>query len=446
MTAGADYWLHRGSTAAPVGTRREGLVRPLGRAYQDDTGIFRPKGCTFFWAMQGEQHTTAKFEAHLDYLVNRAHRPDEIRILAEVDWRDWSIDPYDAAYEAVLGRVLDKASQRGLRCQITLIGGKQGDALYGTVIDKVARVVNNGRRHMVSCFEIVNEWDRLDKMTLPNIEKAARLLRFLMGPEHIIGLSRPKPKKGEHDNSGYEAMIDAMIRCGANLFLLHLRRTDWEYGWDHVSQGYNFRLSEGFPGRNNEPKGPQSSDGGEDRPILIAMNRLTSVICNGGAYVFHPGQMVTGKIDAAHGRPDNLWEVPDIEACMDAAFHIGVDAQLPNGIENWRCVNNWRDAHPMPLPREAFWSDEHYDETGYCNKNYACVQSNSWAVALNGMKSRRDDELVPAGYAARESEITIYDPLTAAVVFSGLVPRGEAPLVRGRENSEAGYLVIGRYL
>ena len=154
-------------------------------SYRDDTGIFHPKGITFFWAMQGERHKTAKFEKHLDYLVDREHRPDEIRILAEVDWPGWHIDPHEAGYERHLGNVLDKAYLRGLRCQITLIGGEQGDALYGTVIDKVARVVNAGRRHMVGCFEIVNERHRLDKMTFANMERAGRLLAGAAGARSI---------------------------------------------------------------------------------------------------------------------------------------------------------------------------------------------------------------------------------------------------------------------
>ena len=125
-------WISRSSLGPPptTVTPREGIVRPLGRSYRDDTGFFHPKGCTFFWAMQGERHKTAKFEKHLDYLVEREHRPDEIRILAEVDWPGWGIDPYDADYERILGNVLDKAYVRGLRSQITLIGGEEGDALY----------------------------------------------------------------------------------------------------------------------------------------------------------------------------------------------------------------------------------------------------------------------------------------------------------------------------
>jgi hypothetical protein len=436
---------------ASIVTARAGMVRPVGKAYQDDMGIFRPTGCTFFWAMQGEMHKTEKFEKHLDYLVERENRPDEIRILGEVDWRDgWDINPYDPQYEQHLGNVLDKAWKRGLRCQVTLIGGKDGDARYGIVIEKVARVVNAGRRHMVSCFEICNEWDRLDKMTFANMEKACRVLREAVGNEHLIGLSRPAPKRGEDDNSGYGAMTDAMKRCGANLFILHLRRTDYEMGWDHVSQGYDFRLSEGYPGRNNEPKGPQSSDGGENRPILIAMNKLTSIVCNGGAYVFHPGQMVTGNVDPSHGRPDNLWDVPGIEDCMNAAFNKELDSCIPDGIENYHCVNNWRDTHPFPLPKEAFWSDEHFRESGWMNKNYACVGPDGvWVAVLDGVKSRSDEDgenLVVGGVATRDAVIEIHDPLTGELIFSEKVDRGDGVLVEGRENAEAGYLVIGQYV
>jgi hypothetical protein len=452
---GADtsgpYWISRSAEPVPPPTTvkpREGIVRPLGRAYRDDTGIFHPKGITFFWAMQGEKHKTEKFEKHLDYLVEREHRPDEIRILAEVDWPGWGINPHEADYERILGNVLDKAYVRGLRCQITLIGGERGDALYGTVIDKVARVVNAGRRHMVGCFEIVNERHRLDKMTFANMERAGRLLRERLGPEHLIGLScvEPRPRKApEHDNTGQEAMIDAMQRSGANLLILHLRRTDWEYGWDHVSQGYDFQHNEGFPGRNNEPKGPQSSDGGENRPILIAMNRLTAIVCNGGAYVFHPGQMVTGNTDLNHGRPDNLWEVPNIEACMDAAFHTGIDALIPDGIENWKCVNNWRDAHPMPLPKQAFWSDEHYEHTGWINKNYAAVgPDGQWAVALNGVKTTRDGAVVAGGRLTHRSRVTVLNPLGAVVVLDEVINGGQDVPVAGLRNSEVGYLVIGK--
>jgi len=442
---GSQYWLSRSAAAVTAAvTPRAGIVHPYGRAYQDETGIFRPKGITFFWAMQGEMHKTAKFEKHLDYLVDRAHRPDEIRILAEVDWKGWHIDPYDPDYERHLGAVLDKAYQRGLRCQITCIGGKQGDALYGLVIEKVARVVNDGRRHMVSCFEIVNERHRLDKMTFANMQKAGQLLREQIGHEHLIGLSCVAPKRGEHDDTGTVAMLDAMTRTGANLFIVHLRRTDWEYGWDHVSQGYDFHLSEGFPGRNNEPKGPQSSDGGENRPIMIAMNRLTSIVCNGGAYVFHPGQMVTGNVDPNHGRPDNLWDVPGIEACMDAAFHTGIDALLPDGIENWKCVNNARDAHPMPLPKPAFWSDERYEDSGWMTKNYAAVGPNGeWAVALNGVKTRSDGDVVSGGKLVRRSRVTVLNPL-GATVFVKDMNAGEDVPVAGVRNSEAGYLVVGQ--
>lgn len=422
---------------------RAGIVHTEGQAYRDDTGLFHPWGCTFFWAMQGMKHETDRVTAHLEYLASYA--PNDVRILGEVDWKDgWHIDPHDLDYELHLGRFMDAAYQRGIRTQITLIGGKHGDALVGTVIEKVARVVNNGRQHMLSLAEIVNERHRLNKMTFVNMEQAGKELRALL-PNHLIALSCPEPKPAnepEHLNAGFAAMRAAMTRAGANVFVQHKRRSDAEYGWDHVSQGYDF-ASLDEAGCDNEPEGPQSSVESEHRPLFISLGRITSVVCGGGKYIFHPGQMVTGHESPEYGRPANLWEVPRIDECLRAVSVA--DRVLPERVENWKVVNNARDDHPLPLPKPAFWSAPKYKQTGWINKNYSAISPTQFVVVLTGVKAPADGELVVVGKARAACHVEAIDPVSGDRAEVRSLAAGEPWRLPGRRDTEAGYVVRGEF-
>lgn len=445
--ASALWWT--GGSRTQVRPARRGIVRAVGGVMTDDDGPFHPLGCTFFWAMQGWRGERAKTIAHLDYLS--AHGIDDVRILGEVDWPGREIDPDWSDYEAVLGGFIDAAYDRGLRTQITLGGGiSTARSRLLRVRERVTAVVRDGRAEKVLGFEICNEYRRGPKATLAELETVCRDLRADF-PDHLIALSTPSPEQG-----AIADMQAAMQRAGATLFWLHPRRSTHDAGWSNARQGYDFRHAAGAA-CNGEPQGPQSSVASEMRPLLLAMARGVTILCGAARYVFHPGQMVTGRADPAYGRPDNLWDVPDIAACLAAVR--GVDALVPAGVENWKVANNARDDHPLPLNpltsthaddgpayREAgFWEGD--GRYGRVNKNYAALapDGSAFAVALLGVKAPADGEYVPIGTALRDCVVDAFDPITQSRVEHAELHAGQTWELPGRRDTQAGYLVQGTY-
>jgi hypothetical protein len=150
-------------------------------------------------------------------------------------------------------------------------------------------------------------------------------------------------------------------------------------------------------------------------PLQLACSRVLGVLCGGAGYVLHVGQGVTGEADPKHGRPAFMWQVPNIDHLM--AVVRGVDVLLPEGIENWSCVNNARDAHPLPLPSSGFWEGSHGAEG--INKNYAAINGRDWRVIVTGVRSRAMVGL-STWHGRRARHVEAYDPARA---YLGKRPR-----------------------
>jgi hypothetical protein len=428
----APYWLLSGS-APRIG--RKGVVRAQGRVILDDTGIFHPLGLTLFWALYGWKYERSRIIAHLDWIA-RVYSPDYVRILCEVDWEGRSIDPSWPDYQQVLREFVDYAyDQHGIRSQLTLVGGRSADHLFvcQQVLDAML-----GRAHKVLLYEMVNEWERLNKATLTQLINMAEYVRVYT--PNLVALSTPRKKVGENIG-GYEEMITATVQAGANAYVAHLRRSDDDLYWDPVSQGYDMRL---FPGPtfNNEPQGLQSSVHAHTQLVQIVADRANSVVCGGEGYCFHVGQGVTGIADPNHGRPENMWEVPNIEPIMRALR--GLDLSLPTGIGSWRVVNNLRDEHPLPVEKSNFWPS---GLQGYgIYKNYAAISGSRFVVSLLGVRGYDNHDLVFVGRALYRSIINVRD-LTSGVISAPLIlGRGEPLSLPGRQDTLAAYLIEGVYL
>src|SRR5439155_12200302 len=112
----------------------------------------------------------------------------------------------------------------------------------------------------------------------------------------------------------------------ATLATIHMDRTYGDGGWRECRQPWDWKDFP-FPVSHNEPIGPRSSVAEETDPMRLAMLRAVGLINGVEAFVLHNGAGVGGRVDPAHNRPANLWEVPNIDAIMDAVR--GVDALMP---------------------------------------------------------------------------------------------------------------------
>ena len=430
------------SWAPPVIGTRPGVVSDDRKVTKDDAGIFHPYGLTFFWALYGWKFERDRVLAHLEWIATKGF--DYLRILGEVDWEGRSIDPNWPDYVDILTGFVDAAyDQFGLRSEVTIIGGLQFDVTTGErrfdpteLAGRVASALA-GRAHKVMLYEMANEWDNgwagyAEKVSIDDMMVMAQIVDSRT--PNLVSLSCPAA-------DDYESMKDATKTCGASSFTPHIRRSDHDNGWSHVRQGYDFKDFDRVTW-NNEPEGPQSSVESMDNPLQLACCRALGIICGGAGYVLHVAQGVTGKADAAHGRPENMWEVPNIDVIM--AVVRNVIHLIPDGIENWKCVNNGRDDHPLPVPDDYFWEGDHPGPA--LNKNYAAISDNEFVVMLIGVKSGGDTGPVSAGTARRACHVDAYDPVTGLVTTSADLAAGQSWTVPGRGDTMAAYVVRGRYV
>jgi len=412
--------------------KREGLVHNVGRAAVDSTGYFHPLGLTFFWALFGWKFERDRIYQHLDWL--KQFNYDYLRILCEVDWEGRTIDPNWPDYQQVLTEYVDCAyDQYGLRSELTLVGGK-----YKSSFNLESKVVEamRGRENKVAHYEVCNEWERLDKISSNDLIKVGKFLRN--NTPNLVSLSTPATSDDEHEDT-YSQMIEYAKQAGANMHVLHTRRSDHDVCWSHVRQGYDLK-NFGMIISNNEPQGPQSSVDELNNPMQLAMARATGIVCNGAFYVLHVGQGVTGKADPSHGRPENMWEVPNIDQIM---HHVKqVDSVLPADIENWKCVNNSRDDHPMPLDPdlgEGFWEG---DSDGSVNKNFACINGDKFVEVLLGVNNENTSGTTLVGKPIRDTTIVAHD-ISNYSVAAGNVAKGGQLYLEGRKDKMKGYVVHG---
>jgi hypothetical protein len=172
-------------------------------------------------------------------------------------------------------------------------------------------------------------------------------------------------------------------------------------------------------------------------------------MCGGAAYVFHTGTGVygNGKPHASAGpRPANFDEIPNIDAMLAATW--GVDALLPEGVENWAVKNTQRAGVPFDLPKSAHWGEGNEDSSGWgVNKAYAAVSPSGAFVQMPiGVKADAAHPCrMTATFAMRN--VTVFDPLTREPL-PGLQDRafaaGEKVDIPGRVDSMAAWVIQGQ--
>jgi hypothetical protein len=461
------------STSAPPGSiARKGLVRAQNKVVLDDDGIFHPLGLTFFWALYGWKHERERVLAHLKWFQTKGF--DYLRILGECDWTGRAWGPAEFPdYDEVLQGFVDAAYDHGLRSEITIVGGRQYDKDTGqrrfvpeTLARRVAQALSE-RTHKVMHYECANEWMRLDKVSMddlvdmggvlsqwPNLtslscpageREHAQYQQHTKDDDYYVEVTEEMLAEDKAEPySGYSDMIEATKVAGCEAYTIHPRRSSHDHGWSHVRQGYDFK---DFPGAtwNNEPEGPQSSVVSMTDPLQLVCTRLVGIMCGGAGYVLHVGQGVTGLPDPNHNRPNNMWEVNNIDLIMKVMREA--DDLMPLGVENWQCVNNGRSNHPLKLdPVRGFWESGAHDRAPAVNKNYAAISSNAFVVMLTGVKSNGFTGPVPAGTAHRNCHVEAIDPLTHEVVVQADLAAGQSWTVPGRGDTMAAYVIRGRYL
>lgn len=413
------------------GSARTGVPHREGKAVRDDQGSFLPLGLTFFWGLFGWKFERDRVLAHLDWIAQFGF--DYLRILGEVDWAGRSIDPRWDDYETVLSEFTDAAYARGLRTQVSLIGGKPDENTAMLLARKVANVVAANPQKFLF-LEMANEWDVGPKTTIKTMQRMTSEFRGRV--PNMFALSKPKDSK----LTSWEEIDAATKAVGGHVLPIHHDRKDADNGWRNVRQGYDFHNTDLVTG-HNEGSGPQSSGSTLDNPLQLVMHRTTGVISGGALYCLHVGQGVTGRADAKHGRPENMWEVPQIEQIMRSLRQL--DSILNPELPNWKVVNNRRNDHPLPTPNpdtdDYFWGDGLTSNSGV-NKNYAAIRGNQFVMVLNGIKN--EFPMV----ASKDMLLTIFDPVTLELTQSTALGAGKKLIARGRPDGMTGAIILGEFV
>jgi hypothetical protein len=405
--------------------RRRGVVRAVGKAVADDDGLFHPLGITLFWAMQGWKYDRDRFKENVR--VIRQYLFDYARLLCEVGWEGWAIDPTKpewADHAQVLAEVIDFLyDENGLRAELTIIGkGTATNPLALTA--SVCDVINAGRQHKVMDVECSSEYDVGPGPSIDVMVQMARMVRERT--PNLVCLSSP---------GDLAALQAGARRAGCQAFSIHVDRSRGDFRWRQVRQGWDFKDIP-FVVLSNEPPGPASSVDVNDNPLQLAMMRAVGVMSGGAAYVLHIGAMVMGKADPAGGRPANIWEVPNIDTLMRAVRDV--DTLLPDNVENWQRANTqWTP----PLPVAPFQPDAHWPDGNHgVNRAYSALGGDGRLIQMPAGVLRH--VVLTASYGLRD--VTVYDPLTRTPVagFERLILQaGQAIGLPGREDTMAAYII-----
>lgn len=420
----------------PFRTPRPGILRAEGQAILDDAGPFHPMTMTLFWLLYGIQHEPERILPTLDWIAARG--VDGVRAIAQLDWPNRSVNPRSPAWQRTLADAIDAVHERGMRTILTLIGGANADALGEYTAMAAAEVINDGRAHKVIYVECANEWSHLKKVSAATLVKMGRYLR-----DHtpcLVALSAPTNPEDEESNVTIDAMKKLVDQAGANVFPLHTRRKDHDRKWAQVRQAYDANLFD-IPVSLQEPPGPQSSVKTNESPLQLALMRYLGAMCGAAMYTLHAAQGVSGIEDPKYARPEWMWEVPDVEAIIKAVR--GVDAWLPERIENWKVINNKRADHPLKLdPIAGFWEGS---GPGVVNKNYAAASGRDFRESLLGVKAPVNGALMQVGKATKHCRVEVIDPVLQRVVHEEDLSAGEWLDLQGRVDTMAGYIIVGRY-
>lgn len=405
----------------PLVIARKGVVRTDGRNWVDDDGAFYPLGATLMWALHGWKFEQDRLKQNLEYV--KKFKYDYVRILGEVNWGDNGIYPGTwADYDQVLTEFIDYAYDHcALRTELTLVGG-------GTGIDYVAfaqRIANllKGREHKILDLECWNE-SFATRGDLNIIKQMVQVLRQNT-PCLVIASS------GSGDQVQFAK--DSMA-YGCTVGNGHLDRGFGDDGWRAVRQPWDWKDLP-FACTHNEPIGPRSSVAECTDPLQLAMLRATGIVCGMGAFVLHNGAGVGGQIDPAHNRPANLWEVPGIDAIMQAVRNV--DAGLPAGAGDGRHWNNQWAGNPFAA------TSIFPGATSGINRGYMAETPDGFVLCINGIKDHADF------VAGRNVTVDFFDPIVGKIVQTNTVNAGQTVTVLPNSHDNFGdgaFIARGRWV
>ncbi|MEQ1876729.1 MAG: hypothetical protein ABL958_08785 [Bdellovibrionia bacterium] len=416
--------------SAPV-VVRSGVVRAERRTWVDDQGPFYPLGATLFWSLHGWRHERDRLKQNLQFL--QRHQWDYVRILAEVDWPEKTIDPREGDYQQVLAEFIDYAYDVcGLRVELTLIGGNNRAITPRYVAERVLPVIQGGREHKIMNIEIANEsYGR--RLSLEEMYDGARFLHQRL--PNLIAISSSEGLDSYTTITDWrEDLKRVFVPNGiANLATTHMDRGYGDFGWRAVRQPWDWKDLD-FPVSHNEPIGPRSSVAQEDDPVRLAMLRAVGLINGVGAFVLHNAAGVFGMVDPSRNRPANLWEVENIDGIMNAVR--GIDRFLPGRVAEGQHWNNGWSGNPWNA--DAFWGD---GADHGVNRNYTVSTADGWVSTVSGVKNFVN---LRSTYPSR---VEVYDVLQGKVA--------EVELGAGQDyrlgslsldsNGLGAFIVIGHY-
>jgi hypothetical protein len=238
---------------APSFTRRRGIVRASGKAVVDDDGLFHPLGVTMFWAYQGWTRDRERFKRNIEFL--RPYDYDHVRVLCEVGWAGWDIQPSDPDYERAWGELIDYLyDENGLRVELCLMGGDTGHDPMD-VCAKIALVINANRAHKVMGLEMTNEWHI-------ELRTQIEMCRYMRGETEVQLVALTSP-------GDVPALLSAFADAHATEFTIHTDRDNPDgRGWRQVRQGHDLSS---FPGvvNSNEPPGVDRAYGAVNGNVFV---------------------------------------------------------------------------------------------------------------------------------------------------------------------------------
>ena len=416
--------LPRVSAPVRVVVTRIGTPQADGRGFRDEAGRFYPLGQTLFWALDGWRNDRERLKQQWAWLGPK-HGFDYQRILADVGWPTQPIDSSASDFEDVLAAVIDCAyDDFGLRTEVTVWGGsdpqKPRDPLRAA--RRVAGVVR-GRQHKVMHLEAGNE----SFQNGPPDATLDEMVRILRDAHPLVAASSPQ--------TDFPTWLRARTVNGASLSTAHFDRSTGDEDWRFVRQVWDAR-DWGFLMSNNEGKGPRSSVSETTSIPRLVLHRALGLLCGVSAFVLHNAVGVTGRVDPAHNRPANLWEVPGIDELMVALRRL--DAWLPDDIHTWeKTTQHGGDTSigPHPLRADAIWSDGADHGVSRC---YAGVRGDRFVSLVLGVKKWTD----LLARASCELEVINVGTTERTPVH---VNAGERyRLVTGQDNADAGFLIRGR--
>lgn len=419
--------------AVQPGVARRGIVRRQGRAVVDDNGQFSPLGHTFMWGVYGAQHEPDRLHATIDWLSQ--FKLDYIRQLGETRWKGRSIDPDSPGYQNALAHAIDYSYSKGMRTQLSIIGDRPRDPF--NLLDKVLEVLeSDGRAEKILYLEMANERHRgtggnAVKASWEVLQMMCRRVKARL--PNLVALSCPTPSS---DGKSYSKLEALMRACGADVGPLHLERKTNDAKWRMVRQPYDCKEIDPLSA-NAEGPGIHSSVNTMESPLHHALYRFTTHQMGGFAHTIHSGQAVAGVADPIHNRPQELWQVEGLVEVLNACRELD-SFLLPADIENWAKSNNWWKAPltPHPMPTDLFW--EGNDPEGV-NKNYACVRGDDFLIGLLGVKKRCTMK------PRRDCSVLAFNPVTKVLEFAEELLQGQAWTIPGRDDSQTGYILLGKY-